>query len=63
MNGIFETTSRRLENYFYQNGIIAKRYYKNDSYETVWVYDRTPWLEDVLEMYGRMLQMQKRRGV
>lgn len=61
MSKIFETTSRDLEQYFFMNGIRFFRYYKNDSFQTVWQYERTPWLEDVLDMYGRYLEHKKSR--
>ena len=60
MNESVETTSRNLEQYFYANGIRHKNYYKNESYETVWQYERTPWLEEVLGYYGRYLQEKRR---
>lgn len=61
MNGIFETTNRELENYLYLNGISFKGFYKNNDYMTVWQYDRTEWLEEVLEMYGRYLKHKGQR--
>lgn len=61
MTRLFETTSRDLEEYFYVNGIKFTGMYKNESYQTVWQYERTQWLNEVLQMYARYLDHKNRR--
>lgn len=63
MNKIFETTNRTLEQYLYMNGIKHRYSYKNEAYETVWQYERTPWLAEVLQMYGKFLEYKKTRRI
>ena len=47
----YKTTSRRLEEFFWCHLIAAKEQYKNVAGQTVWVYDDTARLRNILAEY------------
>ena len=55
----YKTTSRRLEEFFYCHLITAKEQYKNAAGETVWVYDDTTRLREVLAEYEEIHRYQR----
>lgn len=57
---MYETTSRRLEQYLFMNDITYIGIRKNDDGMTVWQYERTPWFERVIALYRALLE---RRGM
>ena len=48
---LYRTSSRRLEEFLYCHLIVANEQYKNAAGNTVWVYDDTPRLREILAEY------------
>ena len=57
----FETTNRRLEGYLYMNEIRYEAMHKNEDGMTVWVYERTPWFEEVFALYRKASLLRQER--
>ena len=50
----FVTANFRLEQFLFAHNIRFKYQRKNDDMLTEWVYDRTPWLEEVVAEYRKI---------
>lgn len=62
MTQIFETTNRRLENFFFLHDIHFTRWYRGRDGLTVWVYALDAEGLRVLEEYRAIIEKRKTRG-
>lgn len=54
LNGTFETTNRKLEQFLYLHKIVACGQHKSEDAMNVWEYQRTPELERVVAEYKEL---------
>lgn len=59
MQQLFETTSKKLEEFLYVHLILWAKSYINDDGETVWIYLRNEEFDRVLEEF-RAIQKKRR---
>ena len=63
MINTFTTSNRQLENFFYSHDIFFLRHYKGEDLQTVWVYEDTPYLRQILEEYKTVVSRRQHRTV
>ena len=56
------TRSRKLEQFFHMHGIDFLRYEKDDENMTVWVYERTPETERILDEFRTAQARRTKKG-
>ena len=61
MQNFFSTTNRELENFFYVHDIKFVRHYKGDDLRTVWEYNDTPYLREILAEYKAVVARRPKR--
>ncbi len=57
----FTTTNRELENFFFMHNIRFLRFWKGDDLLTVWEYEDTPYLREVLAEYAAIIARRPKR--
>lgn len=60
---IFETSSRKLENFLYAHDIEAARFYKDIDGLTVWVYPDNEEVRECVDEYRRIVAKRQARMV
>lgn len=55
----FSTTNRELENFFYVHDIRFVRFEKGADMRTIWYYDNTPYLREVLAEYQAVVSRRR----
>lgn len=60
-NNIFETNSRKLEQFLYLHDIQHQSFYKNEDNMTVWVYPDNEEVREVVSEYRRIVSRRRAR--
>lgn len=62
-NTIFETSSRKLEQFLFVHDIFHSGFHKNEDNMTVWEYPNTPEVMDVVEEFRAIQRRRQLRKV